>query len=303
MKKLVLIVLILILLLGVVFYAVRYNSVRRVLDSMDADTDNIFFTSSEDNKAKFPFKVTILKTSSDYVVTESPTTYKGLTFANICDVEIGINTQGLTKEDKVNRSMPGMEKLLSDPQAQISSCRIENIKVKSAPKIGEVSFLKTAERATVIFPKQRSGEDSLADTTLITFPRYQFEKIVEDHKIDSSFDAEVLDIADDSQAGRFSKLGGTLRITYLNDNIVKMSKRRIQRTDQDTMVNYDEILKDAGINTDDLKARISFDILLTTVKGEKFSKRFEVDIQSGQLWIPSEDDIISIFEPRYDVIK
>ena len=128
----------------------------------------------------------------------------------------------------------------------IKDVTINNIKINKTDSIGETKIYKPVEDEKVMFKNTNENET---------------EEIVYTGEMESNIKQQ-----------KISNQGGLVVFRYALDNIANYV------SNDDAEINHDELLKKLNINNDDLKEKISFDVILKLESGKTFKSNIKLEL-------------------------
>lgn len=180
---------------------------------------------------------------------------------NISKIAIISNTEGKDQEgtNKWNLSLNQnndiyiyMEKNNEYKKVEvIESVTLENFKIINDSNIGEKNIYRPKSTGTSILKNKEE---------------YKVEKL-----------EYIGDLESDIRNLKISNQGGIILFRYSLDNIGTYA------SDTDEEIKFDELLKKTNIKMDDLKSKISFDIIIKLKSGKSFKANIELDTPSGDI--------------------
>lgn len=133
----------------------------------------------------------------------------------------------------------------------IESVMLENFKIINDSNIGEKNIYRPKSTGTSILKNKEE---------------YKVEKL-----------EYIGDLESDIRNLKISNQGGIILFRYSLDNIGTYA------SDADEEIKFDELLKKTNLKIDDLKSKISFDIIIKLKSGKSFKANIELDTPSGDI--------------------
>ena len=134
----------------------------------------------------------------------------------------------------------------------IKSIEIENIKVNEAPKIGEVTFYRSASNDKNLFEYK------------------------EDYKINEKVEY-IGDVKSDFSNLKISNQGGTIILRAVNE-----TGKEYKSNDKE-FKHSGKLLKEVDVLNDDIKSKVSFDLIINLESEISFKATIELDLPVGDI--------------------
>lgn len=134
----------------------------------------------------------------------------------------------------------------------IESVKLENFQIDKSPEKGKLKFYKQSENSNELYENTEQNVFQILE--------YKGAK------------------STNSKAQEISNQGGIISFRCSNNNI------GVYQSNDDGEINYKELLKKANINEEQIKAKISFDIILKLNSGKSFkAENIELEIPNSNL--------------------